>query len=283
MGLPEGKSVMPEPKTHHGIDFARQYVTGPGRMNFNVGTAIGRLTSLADDAAKIGKDLKAAEHLIEPSSNPYQHAGDYDIFSYYSVGIVTCLEWHARSRLTDLFTYDPSCLTSDDLKPMANASLMSQMIVNNISAAQLVAGMTNISTAPKYLSVFSRIYAVLGITDVAEQIVHRELSVLPLQQGSEIQSGMERLNELFAYRNDLVHEIGFGVVGGYMLRNALTSDTAHNWCQLALRCIHALEAPITANAGKQFPNLLDSDGNSTTEMERLDNRILVLSKPSPKW
>lgn len=148
---------------HHGVVFSRNYVTGPERHYFNVGTALHRLDTLISDTRRIGTALRAASETDEEVSAFFGPMNASDIVSYYSVGVVTCLEWHARSRLADLFSYVPTALDSEDLKPLANPNLMSQMIANDVSAPQLVAGMRNVSSREKYLDVFRRVYSTLGI------------------------------------------------------------------------------------------------------------------------
>jgi hypothetical protein len=86
-----------------------------------------------------------------------------EAFSFYAVGIVTCLEWHARSRLTDLFSFMPSAIGQDDLKPLANARMMAQMVEHNVSAAQLLGGMTNVASADRYLSIMKRVFESLAV------------------------------------------------------------------------------------------------------------------------
>lgn len=262
---------------HHGIVFSQSYVVGPWRLYFNVGAALDRLRSLTLDVHCLGAMIRTSLPDDTDNGAHWDPVNSFEVVSYYAVGIVTCLEWHARSRLADLFSYRPVALDADDLKPLANTNLMSQMISTNMSAPQLVAGMRNVSSRQKYLDVFRRVYDALGIDEKPEAIV-AALNTADIE-GNEIPvNGIEMLDSIFDYRNELVHEIGPSHVGAASQRDALHPDVAADWCNFAERCMLALEKPITETATDDFPNKLNEHGHSTGEIERLDRKIVELEQ-----
>jgi len=264
-------------QVHHGIVFSQSYVVGPGRHYFNVGTALYRMDTLISDVERVGIAIAAALARDADEDAGWGPANSFEIVSYYAVSIVTCLEWHARSRLADLFSYSPTALDADDLKPLANTNLMSQMIANDVSAPQLVAGMRNVSSRQKYLDVFRRLYASLGIVANPEAIVASLETGLPDGYGNP-ENGIELLDTIFDYRNTLVHEVGPPVIGPWSQRDPLHPDTAAEWCRFVKRCLLALEKPITDAADDHFPNKLDEHGHSTGEIVRLERKIAQLEQ-----
>jgi hypothetical protein len=263
---------MTDDRQHPGISFAQAYATGAAQHHFNAATAIGHLSSLIEDIRSLARAADLAERHELPDA-PWGGWQSAQAFSYYSVGTVTCLEWHARSRLSDLLTFRPTSIDPDDLKPLANPRVMTQMISHDVSAAQLVGGMMSVGSANKYLAVFQRIYKALGIETTPYEIVDRIPNPIPQPRP---QSAIELLGEIFGYRNDLVHEIGPSVAGAYVNRYHLTAHQAEIWADFSLSCMKALELPITQHADRQFPNMLDQEGKSTTEEERLDAYIIEL-------
>ena len=143
--------------------FANRYALGVARGNFNVATALNRLQILSADIGKVDAAINIAREREEEEDGDWHRFREIEAFSFYAVGIVTCLEWHARSRLTDLFSFVPSSIEPDDLKPLANARLMAQMVENDVSAAQLLGSMTTVASADKYLGIIKRVYDTLGI------------------------------------------------------------------------------------------------------------------------
>lgn len=259
--------MMATDNPHYGIAFATRYALGVARGNFNVATALDRLRVLSDDIGKVDAAVGMAREREEQEDGDFHRFSEIEAFSFYAVGIVTCLEWHARSRLTDLFTFVPSSIEPDDLKPLANARMMAQMVENDVSAAQLLGGLTNVASAEKYLGVIKRVYEALGIPASPHEIVNEKVEHPKL---FDIGSGMETLSRIFEFRNAFVHEIGLDVRGSYSMRDGLTAGTASDWCQFAIRCVRELEAPITAHAPSHFPNCIDEYGHARNDLEGLD-------------
>jgi hypothetical protein len=85
---------MKQPTKDHLVDFAARYA-GTRFQTLNVSSALRRAEALVLDAEEMLEVRKTAEDNRFPT---------YEIISYFAVGFVTCLEWHARSRLVDLIT-----------------------------------------------------------------------------------------------------------------------------------------------------------------------------------
>lgn len=260
---------------HHGIEFANRYALGIAQGNFNAATALYRLQTLANDIEKVDAAIELAKEQEEAREGDWLRFRHIEAFSFYAVGIVTCLEWHARSRLTDLFSFMPGAIGQDDLKPLANARLMAQMVEHNVSAAQLLGGMTTVASADRYLTILKRVYERLGISNSVHQIVNAKAEQ-PGLFDIEVRGGIERLQRIFEFRNAFVHEIGIEVSGSYVMRETLGPSQAIEWCRFAISCVEDIEAEITAHAPAHFPNCLDERGNARSDVDALDTLIAAL-------
>lgn len=259
---------------HHGIEFANRYALGIAQGNFNAATALSRLQVLASDIERVEAAVEIAKKHEEENDRDWYYFREIEAFSFYAVGIVTCLEWHARSRLTDLFSFMPRAIGQDDLKPLANARMMAQMVENNVSAAQLLGGMTTVSTADRYLSIMKRVFEHLAIPDKVHDLVNERSE--PPNLFDEGRGGIERLQRIFEFRNAFVHEIGIEISGSYVMRDTLGPRQALEWCRFAIGCVEDIEAKITAHAPTDFPNCLDEGGHARSDVEALGTVIKAL-------
>ena len=116
---------MKQPQTHHLVDFASRYAQSSFNT-FNPASAKWRVEILIEDIDSLIKVAEEAEKHSIAFGSIYS---TYEIVSYFSVGLVTCLEWHARSRMVDLMQYRPSAIRTTDLKGIADVAL-SQMVAN---------------------------------------------------------------------------------------------------------------------------------------------------------
>src|SRR5262245_40537256 len=98
--------------TNPHIDFANRYAK-TACSTLDAFTALWRLDVLLEDLQEMRALLKTEEAIVDRKRRPWF---GFEIISYYAIGFVTCLEWHARSRLVDLFAFRPSSIRSDDLK-----------------------------------------------------------------------------------------------------------------------------------------------------------------------
>lgn len=261
---------------HHGIEFANRYALGIAQGNFNAATALSRLQVLANDIERIDAAIEFAKRHEEEVDGDWHRFREIEAFSFYAVGIVTCLEWHARSRLTDLFSFMPGAIGQDDLKPLANARLMAQMVENNVSAAQLLGGMTNVASSDRYLSIMKRVFEHLAIPGKVHDLVNKRSE--PPGLYDEGRGGIERLQRIFEFRNAFVHEIGIEISGSYLMRDALGPSQALEWCRFAISCVEDIESMITAHAPSHFPNCLDERGYAKSDVEALDTVIKNLEE-----
>jgi hypothetical protein len=108
---------MPGKEPHHAVKFAMRYGSPTG-LYLNAWTALTRLDELIEDA----RTLKAHLDTVMPEEARWHPWVGAEVVSYYAVGFVTCLEWHARSRLVDLLTFRPALAKSDDLKVVETKS-----------------------------------------------------------------------------------------------------------------------------------------------------------------
>jgi hypothetical protein len=124
---------MADTKRHYHVDFAARYA----RTHFptlNAFSSIWRIESLIDDTRMLDelRDLAEAEEIRFGN-----RMRTYEIVDYFHVGFVTCLEWHARSRIVDLLVFAPACIETNDVKTIDKVAL-SQMAAANVTLPHIV-------------------------------------------------------------------------------------------------------------------------------------------------
>jgi hypothetical protein len=117
---------------HYAVQFATRYGS-PTDNYLNAWTALIRLDELIEDA----KTLKGHLDTVMPEENRWYPWVGAEIVSYYVVGFVTCLEWHARSRLVDLLTFKPTAAKSEDLRVVKDKVVL-EMLAANVTVASIV-------------------------------------------------------------------------------------------------------------------------------------------------
>src|SRR5438034_4227198 len=139
---------MKQPSVHPLVDFASRYA-GKRFKTLNAASAIWRAEDLVHDAECLA-ELKLK---VETSKIPFGKVrSTYEIINYYIVGYVTCLEWHARSRLVDIMLFRPSCIQPSDVKSIATLAL-SQMVAEGITVPHLLGAASNVSHISEYLDI----------------------------------------------------------------------------------------------------------------------------------
>lgn len=241
---------------HPKVAFAKRY-SDPRGDYLNAYTALWRLETLCDDAAKMQVALDKTDS-EELRLAPWFGA---EIISYYAVGFVTCLEWHARSRLADLFSYSPSSLKADDLKGNVSDKVTVELLAQGATVASLISASTSVGTFAKYMSVMSRVINNLGCK--TESYAWTGLDNYDLSQ----------LEQLFSFRNELTHEIGISVAGHMNVRDSWSPADAIEHGKRVTKLVVALENCIRLHAPKDFPNLLDEAGHPIWEHHRLRSDI----------
>ena len=197
-----------------------------------------------------------------------------EIVSYYAVGFVTCLEWHARSRLTDLLSYRPDAIRPDDLRSISD-KVLSQAISKNAPVPYVLGAIAKVSDFDRYCGIFARVLQALGAPDHPKRVVagleERAQNPQIVDEIDPSLSGM--LDGLFEFRNHLVHEIDNRVIGPYTLRDNWDIDTARKFGKATRLVMGELERLITLNSPEQFPNRLDLDGNPVDQLQLLQTQI----------
>jgi hypothetical protein len=117
--------------THPGVTFAARYSTSWSTLN--AAAAIARSDAFLRDIDLAEKSMAALSEAKE-----WTPWFGLEIYSYYMVGFVTCLEWHARSRLVDLFNHLPECVLADDLKGHINDRVLSQMAAAKVGVPEML-------------------------------------------------------------------------------------------------------------------------------------------------
>ena len=225
--------------------------------------AIGRIERLLSDAKMLQAIYEAAD--IPGDSIWF----GLEVFSYYPVGFVTCLEWHARARIVDLFTYKPDCVKADDFKTQMNAKFYAQMIAARTPFPELLGAMVSIGSADAYLNVFNRVFSTLDLPRKSWDLVRDIIVVKDADDPEGVPS-------LFEFRNHLVHEIDSSVVGRPWQRNAKTMETALADGHMAHAVMCRIEDYLSKNAPERFPNLLNADGYPRDEYSGIGEQIKQL-------
>jgi hypothetical protein len=81
------------------------------------------------------------------------------------------------------------------------------------------------------------------------------------------------LQRLFEDRHRLIHEIGLGQLGSWMLRENIDLEEAARLGRFVSALLKMVEREITAHAPAGFPNRLDANGYPENIAERLGQEI----------
>jgi hypothetical protein len=264
---------MKTPKTHYLVQFASRYA-GARFKTLDAGSALWRAESLVDDTA----DLLELKDDAEAKDIRFgQRLGTYEIVQYFAVGFVTCLEWHAKSRLVDTMIFHPNCIELGDLKGIATLAL-SQMVAEGATIPHLLGAATRVSSVQEYLSIFKRVFGELKIVGDLEDVFRNRKTTVELPRLDADTSLYGVLDDLFASRNHLVHEIDLSVIGHFSLRDMWELPRAKKYGEAVVSCIKIVESYITEHAPKNFPNRLDSQGIAEDEYNKLLEEISTTEK-----
>ena len=133
--------------TNPAIKFANQHITSD-IGTFDAFSAICRLELLLDDCAD-------AKNILEPILKDRWYPAFFEFVIFYEVGFVTCLEWHAKSRLLDLFVFDPTTITAEDIKQGVSNSKIVEMVAAKLTIPHLIVSSFNISTFARYTQILN--------------------------------------------------------------------------------------------------------------------------------
>ncbi len=247
------------------VSFASRYADEV-HAGLEAGVALARLDMLLDDARTLSGHLDTA---MPPDTRWFPWFGA-DVVSYYSVGYVTCLEWHARSRLVDLLSYKPGATKPDDVKQLRD-SVVIEMLSANVTLAGMIGASTNVSTVAAYMNIFDRVFGALAIPMDGFRATKATQpgETTPWISCTEI----DDLKRLYEFRNMLVHEINNAVLGHPNIRESWTPEEAIKMGEVVNRLMRSLEKALTDHAPPDFPHLLDSRGVTVSSYERMLSEI----------
>ncbi len=260
-----------ELRTHYLVKSASRYA-GTKFKTLSASAALWRAEDLTYDAELL-RELRQTTHTSELSFG--NRAETYEIFAYYAVGLVTCLEWHARSRLVDLLLFKPNSIKAEDVKNIATLAI-SQMIAEGVTIPHLLGAATNVSRLTEYLKIFERVFEGLGIQIDIEKKLRRTKTAVLLHRVGADNSVYSIMEILFETRNHLVHEIDFGIIGHHSIRDMWSVDDAIEYGKSVVSCIKLIESHVTKSAPAEFPNRLRADGTEEDELEQLTTKISEL-------
>jgi hypothetical protein len=237
---------------HPLIAFAGKF--GDPQVDYlNASTAIARVESLLEDAKSVSCLLEADC----PEDHRWHPWFGAEALSYYAVGYVTCLEWHAKSRLVDLLTFRPTALKITDVQKTITDKLIVQMVSKQASVTQLVGAALKVGSLNTYLSVISRVFEELSVPCsikdwLTGNFVDSNVCWLKSEQ-------LALVDQMFEFRHMLVHELGIATMGHPNVRDAWTPEDAKTHGHLVASLICGIEAALTRYAPDLFPNLLSNE------------------------
>ena len=225
---------------------------------FNAGSALFQMTQLVEEAEEMATLLRDHPRHRSPATLPH-FAG------YYLVGFVTCLEWHARSRLADLLAHAPDRTTADDLKSVTDGGKLREMVASRLTVPELVGASANVSSLREYAVIFDRVFE--AITPEGSGV--RASNAIKAGDVSGEPSNWVELERLYETRHRMVHEISHEQIGHYALRDTVYVEEAIRFGKRVQECMREIERVVTTHAPGDFPNLLRADGYPVYEAERL--------------
>jgi hypothetical protein len=243
--------------THHDVEFVQSFATSL-LPTFNARTALTRAQFLLADA----EHLEHVHDSAREEANRGRIKG-FDVTDYFAVGYVTCLEWHARSRLADILTHAPNLIEPKSINAL-DPDAISQMVAAGATLPDLLAASTKINSLGAYTKVFETIWKALEIATPLKPI----LTAASLVTGAE-----ESLFQLFPRRHGLVHEISVSKIGSYTQRDTWDFQQAIAHGRMVVDLITRIEAEITKAAPDGFPNKLKSDGMPEVQRDILERAL----------
>ena len=257
--MPGRKDAMAnDPPASRHVAFAERFAAGPANR-FNAFASLERARLLLREAQQIAEIFERERKQEEPASWSWH---GLEVVPYTLVGLATCLEWHARSRLTDLYSYKPDSIEARVLEGKVPARVLSQMIKANVSIPQLLGASFTVGSTKEYLAVFDNLFGVLDTPLDSEKLIQPRLVEQIGLFGDPIRQPLvrDKLDELFTTRHALVHEIGQDSGTGRTFCETWRPSRVIWMCRTVVSTISALERALTEHAPRDFPNLLTDQG-----------------------
>lgn len=148
------------------------------------------------------------------------------------------------------------------------------MIAEGLSAPQMLANASNVSTLAQYAQHFDRIFSSLGDKSVMSTILKTEVT--------EGQTYGAVVDQLMKDRNNLVHEISINDIGHPNIRDYTTLGDAADLGKNVLSFIKHVERKLSEIAPPDFPNLLDSEAFPADTEELLQRRLTEIKEQLTK-
>jgi hypothetical protein len=148
------------------------------------------------------------------------------------------------------------------------------MLTANVTVASIVGAATNISSFEEYMGVFTRLFSAFDSS--LDSFDALKVTRVGTESSWVEEHEIDELKNLFAFRNDLVHEIGIQRVGHINVRDSWSPSEAIRTGELVLRAMQGIEALVSAKMPSGFPNILGADGFPASERERLEQELPIL-------
>lgn len=258
--------------SHHLVAFASRYSALSSMKTLNAWVALYRAEELLADA----EALVELQNSCDSTEISFGYRfGTYEIVSYFAVGYITCLEWHARSRKVDLLRFKPENIETADIKFIEKDALV-QMVAANVTIPYLVGAATRVSSLNSYIEAFERLFKALQI-DLKPANILKEIEGEPRSSEVGVSNRLfDILDSLFQERHHLVHEIDLAIVGHFSIRDMWTPADAVRFGRAVVESMKAIERELTKLGPVDFPNRLDEEGHPENEMEKVRNEISTL-------
>ncbi|MBP33174.1 hypothetical protein [Methylobacterium sp.] len=239
------------------VAYAERFASG-SISQFNAFAALDRARLLMRETRRIEEIFEEAE---KGNAAPWSWQ-NLEVVPYTLVGLATCLEWHARSRLTDLYTFKPDSIDRQVLEGKVQPKVLSDMIKAKVSIPQLIGASVSIGSLTDYTAAFDQLFLKLGIERKTENLIQPRMIEQNGLFGEPIrqQRVRDKIELLFESRHALVHEIGHDSGTGRTLCEIWDPPKVLSMCHTVISTIEALERALTDHAPADFPNLLSVQG-----------------------
>ena len=253
------------------VAFAERFASGPV-SRFNAYAALERARLLLRETQQIRELFKREGEQEEPATWSWH---GLEVVPYTLVGLATCLEWHARSRLTDLYSFKPDSIGPKVLEGKVHPKVLAQMIQAKVSIPQLLGASITVGSVTEYLAVFDSVFTTLEIPLKPGNVIQPEIVEQVGLFGDPIREPLvrEEIDRLFMTRHALVHEIGHDSATGRTHCELWDAVRIQWMCNTVISAIVALERALTALAPADFPNLLNEQGYPVDVRDQLAQSI----------